>query len=123
MTAGWGLFYRLQNQIDQLTESVRQAALQFELQKLQRRVAQLQAQLQATAASATAAAHTPRAEERWLPPPATPAVTESVFLQGARGETAAAPLVQVVEAEEQGMMVDVEKVMALDRENVWDDGG
>ena len=41
-------------------------------------------------------------------------MTESVFLQGVSGETAAAPLVQVVKAEEQGMVVGVEKVMALD---------
>ena len=75
---------------------------------------QLQAQLQATAASATAATATPRVEERSVPPPATPAVTESVFLQGASSETAAAPLVLVIEAKEQEMVVDVEKVMALD---------
>ena len=81
---------------------------------MQRGVAQLQAQLQVTAASATAAAAAPRVEERSVPPPATPAVAESVFFQGASGKTAAAPLVQVVSVEEQGIVVDVAKVMALD---------
>ena len=44
MTAGWGLFFRLQNQIDELIESVRPAALHMELQKIKRRVAQLEAE-------------------------------------------------------------------------------
>ena len=43
-------------------------------------------------------------------------MAESVFVQGASSETAAASLVQVVEAEEKGKLVDVEKVMALDGE-------
>lgn len=60
----------------------RQAALQTKLQQPQRLLAQIQAQLQATAASATEAAVTPRIDERSVPPPPTPAVTESVFRIG-----------------------------------------
>ena len=118
MTTGWGLFSRLQNQIDELIESVRQASFHNELRKTQRLVAQLQAQLQKLAASATATAATPRVAKSSAPRPATPAVTESVFLQGASGKTAAAHLVQVVEAEERGMVVEGEKVMALDEEKI-----
>ena len=76
---------------------MRQAALETENQQAPRRLAQLQAQHQAIAASAIVTAATPRLEECSVPPSATPAVTELMFPQGASGETAAAPLVQVVE--------------------------
>lgn len=115
-TVGWVLFYRLQNQIYQYVESVRQTALHIELQKEQLRVAQLQARLQAITAPTTAVVANASIDERLVAPLAPPALAESASLHETSGETATAPLIQLFEPETKGIVVDVEKVMTLDKE-------